>query len=159
MLLTGLVLIFSPFVFSLEPSAKTKAERSQHNIADLASGDFLIEPFERDDRGESVVIIIKDWDSTIYTHMAPTVNGNVAMPDDRWWWLNSRYHCSSFGPESLANGKIKQSGFIKCHDANAPQWREDSWTWPYNGQSKVSWMGNMFSPAHEIKGSHLYINL
>jgi hypothetical protein len=156
MLLAGIVLASSPFIFSMKPSAKAKAARSQHNISRLEIGQFILEPFSRDNAWNAMVLIIRDWDGSIYSYMAPTEDGKVVMPDRWWGW--GYYNCSNFGPEVGANNKIKQSGVIKCHDKDVPKWRREEWAWSYSGKSQRPWMENMYSPDHEIKGNYLYIN-
>ena len=156
MLIAGIVISCSPFILSMEPSAKAKAARSQHDISKLNVGDYIFEPFSRDSAWDEMVLIIKDWDGSIYSHLAPTKGGKIVMPDRWWGW--GYYNCSNFGPETAANDKIKRSGFIKCHDSDVPEWRQEEWEWSYSGESQRSWMDNMYSPGHEIKGSYLYIN-
>ena len=158
MLLAGIVLASSPFILSMEPSAKVKAARSQHDISKLEAGDYIVEPFARGSAWNDVVLIIKNWDGSIYSYMAPTEDGKVVMPDRWWGW--GHYNCSNFGPEIGANNKIKESGFIKCHDTDVPEWRQEEWAWEwsYSGKSQRTWMDNMYSPGHEIKGRYLYIN-
>lgn len=156
MLLTGIALSSLPFIFSMEPSAKAKAERSRHDISKLKAGEFILEPFARDSAWDEIVLIIKDWDGSIYSYIAPTADGKVVMPDEWWGW--GYYNCTNFGPEIGTNNKIKRSGFIKCHDSDVPEWRKEEWEWSYSGKSQQYWMDNMYSPDHEIKGSYLYIN-
>jgi len=156
MLLAGIAFASSPFFLSMEPSAKAKAARSQHDISGLEAGDYILEPFDREGTWDEMVLIIKDWDGTVYSYLAPSKDGKVVMPDRWWGW--GYYNCSDFGPDIQANDKIKRSGFIKCHDADVPEWRNEDWEWSYNGESQRPWMDSMYSPGYEIKGRYLYIN-
>jgi len=152
----GVLFTFMPFILSMEPSARAKAARSQHDISKIGLGDFIFEPFARESAWDQMVLIIKDWDGTIYSYLILSKEGKTVMPDRWWGW--GYYNCNKFGPEIGGNHKIKQSGFIKCHDKNVPDWRKEDWKWSYDGQSQRSWMGDMYSPGHEVKGRYLYIN-
>ncbi|MDF1645158.1 MAG: hypothetical protein P1U80_13365 [Pseudomonadales bacterium] len=156
MFLTGIAFASLPFILSMEPSAKAKAARSKHDISDLQVGDFIFEQFGRENAWDEMVLIIKDWDGSVYSYLAPSKDGKVVMPDRWWGW--GYYNCSDFRPEIEADNKIKRSGFIKCHDTGVPKWRKEEWEWSYNGESQRSWMDGMYSPGHEIKGRYLYIN-
>lgn len=155
-IIVGVVFASSPFILSWEPSAKAKAERSQHDISKLERGHFLIEPFDRGSAWDELVLIIKDWDGEIYSYLMPTKDGKVIMPD-RWWGWGYDY-CENFGPDLGEANAIERSGYIRCHDADVPEWRETVWVWSYSGTAQSSWMDDMYSPGHEINGNYLYIN-
>ncbi|WP_444930827.1 hypothetical protein ACJJIF_03325 [Microbulbifer sp. SSSA002] len=156
MLFGGIGLASSPFIYSMKPSAKAKAGRSQHDISRLEAGDFIFEGFDRASAWDESVLIIKDWDGSIYSYMVPIEQGKVIMPDRWWGW--GYFHCANFGPEMRVDNKIKKSGYIKCHDTDVSEWQREEWVWSYSGKSQKSWVESMYSPGHEINGNYLYIN-
>lgn len=157
MLMTGISFAVSPLILSMEPSAKAKSERSRHNISSLQRGQFLFEHFERANPWNQAVLIIRDWDGTVYSYLVPMEDNRVLMPD--MYWGRTVYDCTDFGPEIEISGRIKASGVIKCHDPDVQAWWRDHWRWSYNGQTIHPPMGNMYSPDHEIQGEYLFINL
>ncbi|MET1077398.1 MAG: hypothetical protein ABWY06_05175 [Pseudomonas sp.] len=156
MFLAGIALAAAPFFWSMAPSAKAKAARSQHDISTLQPGDYRFEPFGRTSPWDEMVLIIKDWDGSIYAHLLPTDKGRVVLPEN--FWGLGYYFCEKFAPETVPDGKLKKSGNIKCHDSNLPEWSEDRWQWSYNGTSQKRWTIDMYTPGHEIKGNYLYID-
>lgn len=152
----GLLLIFVPFSGSLEPSAKAKAKRSSHNISALESGEFLFEELGKKSAWDTNVLIIKDWDSKIYSYLVPVNGGKIPMPDH--YWGSSHYDCKDFRPELGPDGKIKPSGEITCHDVETPEWGAKAWRWTYDGKSSTSWVPDMYSPGFEIRDETLFVN-
>ena len=154
--LLGAILVTSILGASMQPSEKEKSARSQHYIANLKVGQYLIEPFGRDTAWNEKVLIIRDWDSSIYTYLLPTENEKFTMPDRWWGW--GYYHCTDFRPEVELVGTIRKNGIIKCHDNETPEWGASLWEWSYNGKPVIKWGIDMYSPTTEVVNGTLYIN-
>ena len=84
MVLFGVGLASIPFLKSMNPSEKAKAARSQHDISSLKPGDYIFENFGRGSAWDEKVLIVRDWDGSIYSFLLPTEEGKVTMPDTRW---------------------------------------------------------------------------
>lgn len=149
-------MVFSVLTAFMQPSERANSARSQHDIADLKEGQFIIEKFGRDTAWNEKVLLIKNWDSQRYIYLLPTKNGKVAMPDRWWGW--GYYHCSDFRPETDSNGYIRKYGTIKCHDKDTPEWGASLWEWSYDGNPVNEWGIKMRSPKTEVVNDTLYIN-
>ena len=140
----------------MQPSARAKTARSQHDISTLETGHYRIEPFSRGNAWNIVVLLIKDWDANVYVYLLPTEGGKVPLPDRWWGW--GYYHCSEFRPEINVSGLLRKGGHIKCHDKDTPEWGASLWEWSYDGKPKDKWGIQMYAPPVELVDSTLYIN-
>ena len=149
---------FIAFVFgaSMQPSARAKSERSQHDISTINPGQYRIEPFGRPDAWNDKVLLIRDWNEEYYVFLLPTENGKVALPDRWWGW--GYYHCAEFRPELNESGSIVKGGAIKCHDKATPEWGASLWEWKYDGSPTDKWGIHMYAPPVEIANGTLFIN-
>ena len=134
--LVGVTLVLVPFSSSMHPSERAKAARSQHDISNLSTGEFIFERFGRESAWEEKVLIIRDWDNSIYAYLVPTELDQVAIPD-RFWGF-AVYLCSDFRPELDSNQKIKVSGVITCHDREAPGGGQGVLAMGLHRESKIS---------------------
>ncbi|QKE63319.1 hypothetical protein HNE05_08065 [Aquipseudomonas campi] len=153
---TGIVFILFVLGASIQPSAKAKAARSQHDISTLHPGEYRFESFGRDSAWNEIVLLVKDWDETLYVYLLPTKDSKVILPER--WWGYGYYECSKFSPEADESGKLLKGGIIKCHDKETPEWGSSLWQWAYNGSPKDDWGIKMYSPPVEAKNGMLYIN-
>ena len=143
----------------MNPSRKALSDRSEHNIASIEIGSYRTDIFKKDQ--DTRIMIIHDWDGTIFTHLLPVKAGKVLMPDNYWAEYKSDYHCSDFRPELGSNLQIKKQGLIGCQDQLTPNWARKYWLWKYNGEKynqQASWLPNMITVQHEIVGTTLYVN-
>jgi len=74
LILSGLVFMIFVFAASMQPSARAKSERSQHNITTLEPGYYRIEPFSRGSAWNEVVLLIRDWDAKYYVYLVSGTN-------------------------------------------------------------------------------------
>ena len=125
MTIVGAVLVLYVLGGSMQPSAKAKAERSQHDISNLDVGQFRYDAFGRGSAWGEKVLLIKDWDQRLYVYLVPTEDGKVPLPENWWWW--GWHKCADFRPETNNNGFLKKNGVIRCHDRDTPEWGKDLW--------------------------------
>ena len=152
----GIGFLASPFLLSWHPSTKAKSARSAHDISTLQPGQFLIEPFKHQAPWDELVLIIRDWNGTVYSHLLATKEGKVLMPEPVWGL--GYYQCDNFGPDLDSNGNLKIAGSIRCQDPNTPNWGLERWNWTYAGQAHHPGFASMYTPDHEIIGTQLYVN-
>ena len=156
MAFVGGILIAYVLGDSMQPSARAKAARSQHDVSTLKNGSYRIEAFSRPNFWANKVLLIRDWDNQLYVYILPTKDEKTIMPDRWWGW--GYYDCADFRPDLDKTGSIKKSGSIRCHDKEKPEWMADQWEWSYDGTPKDQWGINMNSPSTELKSGTLYIN-
>jgi len=161
-LLLILVTLFIFFAFGnivyvsssvLQPSERSKSNRSVHIVANLVKGDYRLETFDRKTAWNEIVLLLRDWDGVLYVFLIPTKNDSVPMPDRFWGW--SWQDCMDFRPELDVDQKIKKGGVIKCHDKNITT---NNWEWSYNGSPKYWWLPDIYAPPVEIVGDKVFIN-
>ena len=143
---------------SMSPSASAKAARSSHDISQLEPGDYLFEDLGRKNAWNAKVLIIKDWDSSLYVYLVPTENGKVPLPERWWGWAAFGVYCKDFGPETDTNSKILKSGTIKCLDKPSENESFETWLWTYDGKSRGSWITELYRPKFEVVEQNVYIN-
>ncbi len=152
----GLIAVAFILAAALQPSAKSKAERSQHDITSVGPGQYVIAPFRRSDTRFDEVLIVRDWDNAVHVYLLPTEDGKVILPE-RWWGMG--YHrCADFRPELNDEGRILKGGSITCHDAEFPAWGKSQWEWSLDGKPKSEYGIAMYSPAFEVRDHTVYIN-
>jgi len=159
MIFIGIAILSVSFISSMGLSRKVISERSSHNISSIEKGSYRSDVFRSDQ--DRRVMIIHDWDGTIYTYMLPVKAGKVLMPDNYWAEYKSEYHCSDFRPELVGKGRIKKQGLIGCQDTLIPEWKKELWLWSYNGErynERATWLPDMIHVDHEVIGKTLYVN-
>lgn len=161
-LTTGMLMMFgmacasTPFIASLGPSSKAKAERSRHDLSTLENGQFILEDFGRQDAWFDTVFIVKDWNGEIHPFLLSKQDEQFIIPG---YWNRWRTEgCSDFGPDLTLDNKIAQTGLIRCRDAGKQYGEKDEWAWNYQGKAQRSWYGDLYIPEYEVSDRYLYIN-
>lgn len=151
---------FVGFVFlgSMSPSASAKSARASHDISHLENGDFLFEKLGRKDAWNTKVLIIKDWDNSLFVYLIPTEADKVPLPERWWGWAAFGVYCTDFGPQQDESKKILRSGFVTCKDEPPEEGNFDYWQWAYSGVSKNKWIANLYQPKYELIENYVYIN-
>lgn len=152
--LVGLTFIANAIASSMAPSEAANFARSQHDIAHLEPGEFLIEGFSRDKTQR--VLILRTWEGDVHVHLIPVHHGKTPIIEVNGTWGGG--FCRQIGPELTLDGKLKRNGDIACHDPEAPQWGKQDWRWSYDGSPKSNWLASMDSPEIELRGNTVYIN-
>lgn len=154
--IVAIALMVYVFVSSLQPSARAKAARSQHDIRELQAGQYRYDIFSRGSAWNEKVLLIRDWDHRLYVYLVPTEDDKVPLPERWWWW--GWHKCSDFRPETDKTGFLKKGGVIKCHDEDLPEWGMELWQWSYDGEPKKNWIAKMKAPSIDLKDDYIYIN-
>lgn len=157
MSIIGIAAIFTPFLLSLGISQKAEAARSSYDITSLNTGEYIMVDSHT---SSEKILIIKDWDQTIYSYLIPAEADKVLMPDF-YRWGSGFYKCSDFRPDLDQNNKIANNGSIRCHDTDTPKRDSAAWAWAYTGKKRAAntvWLPDLIDPKHEVKSGYIYIN-
>ena len=146
----GAVFASMPFIKSMQPSERVFSNLLRIDLSGIKPGQYkllqkhvLPKGWAADEWG---VLIIRKYDGEYDIWDIPYIDGKVGMPDNHWWRIYE--YCENFGP-TLQNGKILESGPIKCHDDEMSKWAMQEWRWSISGEN----LGKMTVDLNKTKGS------
>ncbi len=150
----GILVAMSPFISSMKPSAKAKAELPRIDISVLDSG--VLHFYDNPARGAFFngykwkLLVYKSPDGLIRVWDIPVRNGSVGMPDIHWW--RPVHSCQTFALINKVEGFNKIQ--ITCLDTDIPEWWAKHWRWYTNGKNIEQMVDDLDESSGVIEGKY-----